>query len=60
MTTTEMIDSMDRENEKLKKTLQVMLKKNRYLMEQLAKHCTKQEYDRIWDRMVGDDFGGGW
>ena len=58
MTTTEMIDNMDRENEQLKKALQLVLKKNRYLMEQLAKYCTKQEYDRIWDMMVTDDLGG--
>ena len=60
MTTTEMIDNMDKENEQLKKALQLVLKKNRYLMEQLAKHCTKQEYDHIWDMMVTDDLGGGW
>lgn len=58
MTTTEMIDNMDRENEQMKKSLQLVLKKNRYLMEQLAKYCTKQEYDRIWDMMVTDDLGG--
>ena len=60
MTTTEMIGNMDRENEQLKRSLQTVLKKNRYLMEQLAKRCTKQEYDRIWDMMVTDDLGGEW
>lgn len=60
MTTTELIDNMDKENEKLRKTLETMLKKNRYLMGELAKHCSKAEYDRIWDIMVSDDFGGGW
>ena len=60
MTTTEMIGNMDREHEQLKRSLQTVLKKNRYLMEQLAKRCTKQEYDRIWDMMVTDDLGGEW
>ena len=58
MTTTEMIEKMDKENADLRKTTQLLLKKNRFLREQLARYCTKQEYDRIWDEMMSRDFGG--
>ena len=60
MTTTEMIDNMDKENEQLKRALETVLEKNRYLMRELSKHCSKAEYDRIWDVMVSGDFGGDW
>ena len=58
MTTTELIERMDEENAELREALMMLMRKNSYLMKQVAAHCGKEVYDRIWDAMESHDFGG--
>lgn len=58
MTTTELIERMDEENAELREALMMLMRKNSYLMKQMAVHCTKEVYDQIWDAMMSHDFGG--
>ena len=58
MKVTELVEKMDQENEELTKAVKLLQKKNRYLMEQLQKHCNRREFDHIWDVMECNVFGG--
>ena len=58
MTTTELIERMDAENAELREALMLLMRKNSYLMKQVAIYCGKEVYDRIWDAMESHDFGG--
>ena len=58
MTTTELIEKLDEENTELREAMLLLMRKNSFLMKQVAVHCSKEVYDRIWDAMESHDFGG--